>query len=160
MNVRNIEKWKPVEDFEGYLVSNKGRVMNGRTGRILHPYSHNGYCRVDLFKDGKKVHKKVHRLVGNAFVENPNNLDTINHIDEVKTNNRADNLEWLSAADNCRYTCAKPVGMYDIYRGELVCIFRSLTECHKFMGFNPKTISRACKSADKYAYGFFWKFVE
>ena len=159
MNYRNIERWRPVEGFETYLVSNKGRVMNGRTGKILHPYSHKGYSRVDLFKDGKKVHKKVHRLVGAAFVDNPDNLATINHIDEVKTNNRADNLEWMSAADNCRYSCAKPVEMYDIYRGDLICTFASLTQCSELMGFNRSTISRACRSANKYAYGFIWRFA-
>lgn len=159
MNIKNIERWRPVEGFETYLVSNKGRIMNGKTGKILHPYNHNGYCRVDLFKSGKKTHKKVHRLVGSAFVPNPDNLETINHIDEVKTNNRAENLEWLSAADNLRYSRCKPVEMYDIYRGDLICTFESITACSKLMGFNSRTISKACKRADNYAYGFFWRFV-
>ena len=62
-----------------------------------------GYFQVWLYKDG--IHKQmyVHRLVAQAFIPNPNNLPQVNHKDEVKTNNAASNLEWMSLKDNNNY---------------------------------------------------------
>lgn len=105
------EVWKPVVGFEGtYEVSNCGQVRSlpkGRTkGRILKPYLNRyGYHVVTLRKEsgGKNYCLKVHRIVANAFIENPNNYPYINHKDENKTNNFADNLEWCSPYYNVHY---------------------------------------------------------
>lgn len=105
-----IEIWKDITGYEGlYQVSNLGRVkstqyFHGTNERILKPIStHNGYFRVHLRKDGKLKTFKIHRLVAEAFIPNPDNLPQINHKDEDKTNNRVDNLEWCSARYNCNY---------------------------------------------------------
>ena len=161
MNYKNKEKWKNVDGFDNYLVSNKGRVMNGKTGRILRPASDgHGYDKVVLCKNGITSTKKVHRLVGEAFIDNPNELDTINHIDENKHNNTADNLEWLSLADNIRYSNCKPVEMYDLKSGRLLCTFNSLTECSRLTGFDDSTISMACRGQYKKAYGYIWRYKD
>ena len=117
------EIWKDIEGFEGlYQVSNLGRVRSlGRdivrrtrygtmapyhiSGKVLKPlHSQGDYCYVHLFdKDGTSINHKVHRLVAKAFVPNPNNLNEVNHIDEDKDNNRADNLEWCKHVDNCNH---------------------------------------------------------
>ena len=82
------ENWRSIKEFDNYLVSNKGRIMNGKTGKILKPYDNgHGYEKVKLCKDRKKIQKLVHRLVGEAFIDNPNNLETINDIDQDKQNN-------------------------------------------------------------------------
>ena len=104
------EIWKPVRNYEGlYEVSNMGRVKSlnyRKTGkeRILKVgYDECGYPLVALCKEGKMKTHRVHRLVGQAFCENLMGYTELNHIDEDKQNNRADNLEWCSRQYNVTY---------------------------------------------------------
>jgi len=93
--------------FSHYLVSNMGRVLSTcrKNHHILKPGTVGaGYKMVNLVDDDGKTHQLyVHRLVGSAFVPNPDNLPEINHKDENKANNRADNLEWCDRLYNMRY---------------------------------------------------------
>lgn len=96
-----MEEWKDIIGFEGfYQVSNFGKVRNCVTGKILKPgLQGKGYYSVTLKRKGYKVH----RLVAIAFIPNPNNLPIVNHKDENKLNNNADNLEWCDNRYNCNY---------------------------------------------------------
>lgn len=99
-----MEVWKPIKDFEDYEVSDCGRVRN-KDGRTLKPYvNHKGYLKVGLFKSGKCHKKRVHRLVAEAFIENPHDYPQVNHKDENKKNNRVDNLEWCTNQQNQDYS--------------------------------------------------------
>ena len=113
-----MEIWKTINGYEGlYEVSNLGRVRsldrcvkysNGQThihrGRILVPgISKTGYMQVCLCKNGKMKHPLVHRLVADAFLENPGNLPQINHKDENPSNNVVENLEWCTPDYNLHY---------------------------------------------------------
>lgn len=109
-----MEIWKEIEGYEGlYEVSNLGnirsidRITCGRKqkGRVLRQTvnKNTGYLSVGLCKNGNRKTYTVHRIVGKAFVENVDNKDTINHINENKLDNRAENLEWLSLSENLRY---------------------------------------------------------
>lgn len=114
----NQEIWKPIDGFEEYYsVSSYGRVKsydrivnlpNGgsyiKKGKILKPHvDSDGYHVVKLF--GTKINRffKVHRLVALAFIDNPENLSIVNHIDENKQNNHVENLEWCSVEYNNNY---------------------------------------------------------
>lgn len=100
----NQEQWKPIEGFPGYYVSDRGRVF-GKSGKILsHEIMKKGYHRVGVFKGGKIHHKMVHRLVAEAFIENPNNCPQVNHIDGNKDNNTVDNLEWCTNQYNIKHS--------------------------------------------------------
>lgn len=105
MNI--IEQWKPVEGYEGiYAVSDLGRVKSLKYGkeRIMKPKKQrNGYLVVNLYRNGQRKMLKVHRLVAEAFIPNPEGLPEINHIDEDKTNNCASNIEWASRSYNINY---------------------------------------------------------
>ena len=100
------EIFAEIEGFEGYFVSNFGRIIN-RKGHELCPYeSHKGYLKVGLAYPGGKSHtrkKRVHRLVAQAFIPNPDNLPEVNHKDLNKQNNRVDNLEWVTGEENRRH---------------------------------------------------------
>lgn len=99
------ETWKPIEGYENYNVSNMGNIKNIITGKILKPGDNGkGYKHVMLYnKEHKGKTIMVHRLVAKAFIPNPNNLPQVNHIDEDKTNNCVDNLEWITSEDNINH---------------------------------------------------------
>lgn len=113
------EIWKSVKGYEElYEVSNLGNVRsldrviksrhNGTTirkGRVLIPFyeEKKGYYQVRLSKNGKNKTFRIHRLVALAFLENPFNCTDVNHKDEVKTNNKVDNLEWCTRKYNNNY---------------------------------------------------------
>lgn len=99
------ERWLPIKGYEElYLISNFGRVMNKATSRVLRiRYTRGGYARVNLSKNGQIKTHRIHRLVGEHFVPNPLNLPEINHINEVKADNRAENLEWCDRSYNVNF---------------------------------------------------------
>lgn len=116
------EIWKPVVGYEGlYEVSNLGRVKSldrivtvrrkdgtsfqrPHKGQMIRIQKcSNGYRHVPLCKDGRSLIARVHRVVAEAFIDNPEGLPEVNHIDEDKTNNRADNLEWCTHQYNNSY---------------------------------------------------------
>ena len=117
-----IEEWRPVVGYEGlYEVSNTGQIRsfdryvkysNGRIhlhkGKVLSPIKDkDGYLQVNLCYNGKIHQIKVHRIVAQAFIPNPNNLPQVNHKDEDKTNNSVDNLEWCTVKYNNNYGSRK-----------------------------------------------------
>lgn len=96
MNKSVDEVWKPVVGFENaYLVSNKGHVWSIRNKKQLKlKLQKTGYLRVGLSVNGYRRDIPIHRLVAMAFIANPEKKPTVNHINEVKTDNRVENLEW------------------------------------------------------------------
>lgn len=99
------EEWRDVVGYEGlYKVSNLGNVYSYYVNRNLKGgYTLDGYRYVALRKDNVRKNKFVHRLVGIAFIDNPDNLPLINHKDENPKNNRVDNLEWCDHEYNNTY---------------------------------------------------------
>lgn len=100
-------KWLPVAGFEGlYEVSNGGRVRSVRFGSkpIKQHTTEKGYKLVQLIaRCGKRVWKKVHRIVAAAHIPNPENKPEVNHIYGVKWDNRASQLEWMTRAENLQH---------------------------------------------------------
>lgn len=121
------EMWKTIPGYDGrYEVSDKGKVRShyGRSVRILKSMRNagkgNGYEMVTLYdksKRGKKV--KVHRLVAEAFIPNPHALPVINHKDENKVNNAANNLEWCTVLYNNTYGTARQRAVETLKKGRL-----------------------------------------
>jgi hypothetical protein len=115
-----MEEWKIVREFPIYEVSNLGRVRSiSRTDShgvhkesvILKPQldGKKNYYHVTLVYNGKRKIINVHRLVAKAFIENPNNYNSVNHKDENKRNNAADNLEWCTTKYNNNYGSRKGI---------------------------------------------------
>ena len=168
------EIWRDIEGYEGYYqVSDQGRVKSlGRkwrkSERILKPVvSHDGYVVVNLYAGGKPKMHKVHRLVCQSFHDNPDNKPQVNHINEIKTDNRACNLEWCTCKQNVNHGTrtersakarSKPVGQYTL-DGELVKIWQSPCEAGKQIGLSDSHVSKVANGKLKTAYGFIWKYV-
>lgn len=96
---------KDIENYEGlYAITRDGKVWSHRTKKFLKPWIEGGgYFMVKLYKDGIKKEIKVHRLVAEAYLPNPNNLPFINHKDECKLNNNVENLEFCTPKYNSNY---------------------------------------------------------
>ena len=99
------KKYVEIPEYSNYGVSPCGGVKNLKTGRVLKPYQEpSGYLQVQLSKgDGVFKGFRIHRLVATVFIDNPHNLEMVNHIDGDKSNNFKDNLEWCSALHNVRH---------------------------------------------------------
>ena len=178
-NYQNLEVWKPVKNYEGlYEVSNFGRVrsldryvrLGGKQksnqlvlkkGKILSERDNgHGYKAVHLTVNQITKDKYVHRLVAQAFLDNPNNLPEVNHKDENKANNCLDNLEWCTSQYNDYYgnhlkTNSKPVIMYDLQMN-FIDEFKSISEAEKVTG--ARGISAVCNGKRHTAGGYIWRY--
>lgn len=102
--------WKIIDDFNGnYKINNLGDVFsiprNGTRGGLLKPIiNKDGYMKVILYKNNKPYTRLVHRLVANAFIENPMNKPEVNHLNNNRQDNRVDNLEWCTNRENIDYS--------------------------------------------------------
>jgi len=101
----NNEIWKTIDGYEDYDISNYGNVRSWKytnPPRLLkpRPVGKKGYLIVSLSENTKVKQLSVHRLVGIAFINNPDNKPRINHIDENVANNHVDNLEWCTQQEN------------------------------------------------------------
>ena len=181
------EEWRPLRNYEGlYEVSNMGRVKsvertarNGRgyrtvVERILKPGKNSkGYLYVHLCKDGKIKKYYVHRLVATAFLENQEGYTEVNHINEDKSDNRADNLEFCSKSYNNNYGTrnkriaeklrndpkrSKPVIAIDKRTG-LILKFVSAMEAERETGISNSNIIQCCKGKRNSCGGFYWMYT-
>ena len=184
------EEWRAVAGYEGlYEVSNLGRVRSlGRTimrmtrwgslkpytikPRVLkHKICQADYHQVGLFDiDGVSKPFKVHRLVAQHFVPNPRHLNEVNHKDEDKANNRADNLEWVTHTENCNHGTrnerskgkrSKPVQQIDA-QGNVIAEYPSIIEASRVTGIQRTQINGCARHQQKYitAGGYRWKYKE
>lgn len=102
-----MEKWKEIKGFEDYyLISDKGNVIRKKGTSHLKPknlkhlFDKDGYARVNLKINGKTNSRFIHRLVAEAFINNPLNKPQVNHINGIKTDNCLSNLEWCTISEN------------------------------------------------------------
>lgn len=160
------EIWKPVVGFEKfYEVSNTGKVKSLRSGKLrkLIPNSRNGYLYVVLCGTDFKNTFTVHRLVAMAFCEKPNGCDFINHKDEDKHNNNAENLEWVTKYYNNTYNgktqrCCKAIEQL-AEDGTVIKRWSSAREAYKALGIEYKNISTVCRGLRPRAGGYRWRFA-
>ena len=98
-----MAKWTKIQHYTRYSISTDGQVRNDQLGRLLkHNTNSTGYPRVCIYSDSSRKHKQclLHRLLAVAFVENPSNLNTVDHVDGDKTNYTVENLQWVTKSEN------------------------------------------------------------
>ena len=158
---------KDIKNYEGiYQVTENGDVWSVRRNRFLKPYKNQlGYLRVVLSKNG--IHKRysVHRLVAQAFIDNPDNLPCVNHKDENKLNNNVDNLEWCTIRYNNCYNDGqikrarfkrKKVYQYDL-NGNLIKEWISVNDAGR-NGYSQGHVASCCRGERKTHKGFIWSY--
>ena len=174
-----IEIWKDIKGFEGlYQVSNFGRIKSlerinvlGRRvkERILKPKINScGYYQAQLCKNSKVRHYMVHRLVYEAFNgQIPENMQ-VNHINEIKADNRLENLNLMTPKENTNFGTgierrakkrSKVVLQFDL-NDKLIKEYQSAHQVERETGFGNSYIVKCCKGNRKQAYGFKWKYKE
>ena len=163
-----MEEWRDVAGYEGcYEVSNLGRVRSvdrsfvTKTGKVVpiagvekHPHVNpNGYMEVNLHRGSKHKLARVHRLVAEAFIPNPECKPEVNHIDGNKLNNSAVNLEYCTNDENNEHAMRAglnrriPVLMDGVHR------FESITKCARHLGVDKHEIRRALDGTYKSVHG-------
>lgn len=178
-----MEQWKDIKGFEDfYLVSSLGRIMSiapGRAktkGRMLAPRKDgykDGYLSVRLYKGGTSVYKRIHRLVAEAFIPNPEMKTQVNHKDGNKRNNAVENLEWATASENVVHAhlaglnkhsgggSAKPVVCVETGK-----VYASAVEAARVLSLGNGSVETAAsgirvavtgRTASRRAYGFHWE---
>lgn len=186
------EEWKDIQGYEGkYEVSNLGRVrsldhmmhrFDSRMGieisyivkgRILRQArSIDGYPIINLNTGGRGTGHthRIHALVARAFIPNPGNLPEVNHKDEDKTNNRADNLEWCTGLYNIRYGTGIERRTKALYKavaqidadGNIVATYESISAAAEATGYTRSAIGKCCKGNPRHktAGGYRWKYKQ
>lgn len=176
------EVWKDIEGYEGkYQISNLGRVKaldfkRTKKERIMKPHINtSGYLAINLYKNAKFKTYRIHRLIAQAFISNPENKPCINHIDGNKLNNSIDNLEWcthrentihaiktgLSSSPTVKYGTDNPkskkVKQYDL-QGKFLKTWDCISDAGKSL--NATHISDVCNGKRKSCKGYMWEYEE
>lgn len=147
---------KPISGFPGYFVTKEGDVYGPR--RKLKPLiSEKGYLRVDLCRNKKAFHKRISRLVAQAFIPNPDNLPEVDHIDNDRMNNHVSNLEWVTRKENCERSQNRPVQALDYKVDVVILDFPSLTFADA-QGFSSSCIWRCCNGQGKTYKSYRWRY--
>lgn len=181
-----MEIWKDVAGYEGYYqVSNLGNVRSidrviyshklqfstkrKLNGRKIKPYINrkNGYVYVYLCKNGIYKNKRIHRLVAEAFIDNSNGYDQVNHINGDKTNNNVKNLEWCNNQQNVIHAYKKglinhysrSIEQYDL-KGNYIKTFASISKASEKVNGKTANIIKCAKGRTRSAYGYKWKYKE
>ena len=174
MTLKIIEEWRPVPGYEGlYEVSNTGRVASlnymhtGKRAMLSQKAEKNGYKKVLLYKDGRRVMKSVHRIVAEAFVPKVPGCDLINHKDERKANNNVSNLEWCNKSYNNNYGSRKETVFSKLRRPVVATLkdgstelYPSVNDAGRSLNKSSSNISSALNGKLKTAYGRVWRWAD
>ncbi|NBO98514.1 MAG: endonuclease [Proteobacteria bacterium] len=171
------EIWKPIEGFAGYEISNQGNIRkflkkNKIFKNKLIFKNLKGYYTINLYNKNTTKHKRVHRLVAEAFIPNPDNKPQINHINGIKTDNRVENLEWCTGSENTKHAYSiglkqpkkglnnsrtKPVMVIDKNGNHVLTIYGKLQ--YKEYGFDSGAVSLCCSGKRKHHKGYTFRHM-
>lgn len=142
---------KAIPNLDGYYASSDGRIWSTKSNCWMKPYADKkGYQLVHI---GNTVYK-VHRLIALAFIPNPDNLETVDHVNENKKDNRPENLRWMTRGENKSRSWSKRVVCNET--GE---IFNSIQECSDKMGLKKARICNVCKGKRNHTGGYTFNYI-
>lgn len=172
---------KPVVGFEGcYIVTSDGRIFSVKNGARRERQlvaDKKGYLVISLWASNKEKQCKVHRIVAEAFIPNPEGKRCVNHKDGNKKNNHVSNLEWVTHGENKHHAFAvlgerhwmkdkhgalcihhKVVEQIDPKTDKVVAVYNGAQEAHRLTGFSQGNISSVCRGQRRMANGFIWRY--
>lgn len=165
MNNLDKEEWKDIPEYEGaYQISNFGRV---RSIKILKPFiTNDGYLQVILQREGRKKNVRVHRLVAKSFLSNYSESLQVNHKNEIKDDNRVQNLEMLLSKDNNNHGSRNErisisLGKHVVQmtmNNIPIAEYYSTTQAMKQTNISYKNIASCCRGERHSAGGYKWKY--
>ena len=160
---------KDIQGYEGlYAVTEEGQVWSYKNQKFLKPRNiTGGYLGITLYKDGVGKQYRLHRLVAEAFIPNPDNLPIINHKNEIKTDCRVSNLEWCIHQYNSNYGNIKEKINQNasnknipIFCVELDQNFESAKQASEELNITRQNIVACCRGKRKTAGGYHWRYVD
>lgn len=187
------EEWKDIQNYEGYyIVSNTGRIksldriekINGwqriKRGKELIPYNCGaGYLVVCLAKNGYKRKFYIHRIVAETFIPNINNKKEVDHIDTIVTNNRIDNLRWVTRSENhlnpitrerrrevakhikkasgANHHRSRPIYQYTL-KGVFIKNWESSIQIEQSMNISRRCVLDCCRGKYEKSHGYIWRY--
>lgn len=163
-----------------YSIDENGNVYSIRAKKVIKPYNNHagkGYLYVCLYKGKiKQGNYAVHRLVAQTFIPNPHNKTHVNHIDGNTFNNNVDNLEWVTPLENVEHAAKvthvmkgyeianekrkKSIKQIDMKTGNVVNVFESANQASRETGIPVPHIVNVANGKQRYAKGFYWRYVE
>jgi hypothetical protein len=167
-----MEIWKPIKDFPKYEVSNLGRVksyMKEKPAILAGGFDKDGYHIILLYNEKGRFTKRVHRLVAEAFIPNPEVKAQVNHLNGKKADNKVDNLEWATTSENVKHAFdtglktsqfqegKRPVKQINLKTNELIRVYESAKATIKD-GFHRQSVGRVCRGERPHHKGYGWQY--
>lgn len=163
--------YKSLDEFPWILACRDGYLINSKSGVIIRgAIKSSGYVEVCIKdEDGNRKSRLMHRLIAGAFCERGDGQNEVNHINGVKTDNRSDNLEWVTRNENLRHAydaglrkddvSARSVIAENIENGERM-EFSSIYKAARFLGISQGNICMCCRGQRPHANGFYWWYSD
>lgn len=190
-----MEIWKPIQQNENYLISNLGNVKTKekpckhsrhkgvictRKERQIFPAINNGYKSFSISTNGGNKRYLLHRIIAETFIPNPENKPCVNHINGIKTDNRLENLEWVTHKENSQHAFktglnfprygmkgkiaslnkkSKKINQIDIKTNFIIKTFDSIHCVKRELNYSQSNICNCANGKRNSAYGYKWEYV-
>ena len=175
-----LKNFKEIERLPNRYINKQGEIYSESSKKFLkYQEDKDGYFYINSTGRGIKTTHRIHRLVAETFINNPENKPQVNHIDGNRKNNHVDNLEWCTQSENIQHSYniglkngptywkgkkgklhpnSKKLGQYDL-NNNLIKTWDNAKEVNRKLGFNSNNISMVCREERKTAHGYKWRYL-